>query len=69
MNHFADGVFLISTTGEVSTAMELDYETKHYYELVIDVSDLGTPSLTTTTTLGVTVSGIESNIILAAIYH
>ena len=51
------GEFELSTSGVVSTAMMLDYETSQYYELVIEVSDSGDPALTTTTTLGITVQG------------
>ena len=55
--YFSGGEFLISATGEVSINMELDFESKQYFELVIEVSDSGVPALTTTTTLGVTVTG------------
>ena len=51
------GEFEVSKTGEVSTVTALDYEIKQYYELVFEVSDSGLPPLTTTTTLGITVTG------------
>lgn len=58
----ADGAFTIDTkTGEVFTAMTLDRETVAYYELAVQLSDHGTPSLSSTTTLSINVKDKNDN--------
>ena len=58
------GEFLISSTGEVTTAaVTFDRETTDNYELVIEVADSGTnpAAFTTTTTLTIAITGRKTS--------
>ncbi|XP_053377420.1 cadherin-23-like [Mercenaria mercenaria] len=56
------GVFTILGSGQVNVLLAtLDRETLDNYQLVIEVDDSGTPALTTTTTLTITVQDVNDN--------
>ena len=56
--YFESGsVFSILGSGQVSVMGMLDRETLDNYKLIIEVEDNGTPTLTATTTLTITVEG------------
>ncbi|MEP4079512.1 cadherin domain-containing protein [Haloferula sp.] len=57
------GAFAINSTGDITVASGLDYETTSAYSLTVTVSDDGTPILTDTAQVTVTVSNIlEDNL-------
>ena len=53
--------FAVSSTGQVSTASFVDRETYESFQLIIEISDSGTPSFTTTVTVSVIVQGIRKS--------
>lgn len=50
-----------STTGVISTAKALDYETTTSYALVIKATDNGTPINTSSMTLTITITNVNDN--------
>ena len=53
------GMFTVSDSGHVVLQQSLDFETATSYNITIACSDAGSPSLTSTANLSVTVSGIN----------
>ena len=53
------GLFTVSDSGHVILQQSLDFETATSYNITIACSDAGSPSLTSTANLSVTVSGIN----------
>ena len=57
------GMFSVnSSTGEISLAMALDFETRQYLTFQLTVKDSGMPSLSSTTTVNITVVDDNDNI-------
>lgn len=57
-----NGTFVLdSESGEIAVASELDRESVESYIFVVEAEDKGTPSLTGTTTLSITVTDVNDN--------
>ncbi|XP_019377369.1 PREDICTED: protocadherin Fat 4, partial [Gavialis gangeticus] len=57
-----DGAFTLSSTGELRLIKSLDRETKEKYVLLITAADSGSPALTGTGTIAVTVDDVNDNV-------
>ncbi|XP_014378445.1 protocadherin Fat 4 [Alligator sinensis] len=57
-----DGAFTLSATGELRLVKSLDRETKEKYVLLITAADSGSPALTGTGTIAVTVDDVNDNV-------
>ncbi len=56
------GAFVVnSSTGVISTSSSLDYETLQEYKITVQASDAGSPPLTTTTTVIITITGVNEH--------
>ena len=53
---------VINTTGEIITTGTLDYEATQYYEVIINASDCGIPSLNTQMALHITIRDENDNV-------
>lgn len=57
-----NGAFVVnSSTGVITTSASLDYETTQDYKITLQATDAGSPSLTTTVTVIVIITGINEH--------
>ncbi|CAN0154844.1 unnamed protein product, partial [Bubo scandiacus] len=57
-----EGAFTLSASGELRLVQSLDRETKEQYVLLITAADAGSPALTGTGTIAVTVDDVNDNV-------
>ncbi|XP_062429972.1 protocadherin Fat 4 [Rhea pennata] len=57
-----EGAFILSASGELRLVQSLDRETKEQYILLITAADSGSPALTGTGTIAVTVDDVNDNV-------
>uniref|UniRef100_A0A8C2SPN7 Protocadherin Fat 4 n=1 Tax=Coturnix japonica TaxID=93934 RepID=A0A8C2SPN7_COTJA len=57
-----EGAFILSASGELRLVQSLDRETKEQYVLLITAADSGSPALTGTGTITVTVDDVNDNV-------
>ena len=50
-----------SSTGEISTSASLDFESLQEYKITVEASDAGSPPKTATTTILITITGINEH--------
>lgn len=56
------GAFVVnSSTGVITTSASLDYETLQEYKITVQATDAGSPPLTTTTTVIITINGVNEH--------